>query len=301
MKRDFFYRLYDLSVSSDLELPLFNENFSSKNEIDIQIFQDDLLNLKAKGNKFSSNLKEVKLEYPKIGVVKISNQGTKISYNFSKKNFNLISKIINHAFGYAIYQKKELALHSSAIKTSRGSILFLGSPGSGKSSIAASFSSVYPLISEDTLRVKSSKNKLISVPGPSFLKLNDKISSLLNYDSSNSFYIDERKRKYFKSKKIYKTDSKIHSCYFLKWGENFEIKKISDFKEKLGIFISSCYSSFPFNSCPVSSSILLKYADIFFNQVNFYLLTRNKKNFFSNNKKIEEHFLNLSKYEIKAK
>ena len=181
-------------------------------------------------------------------------------------------------------------IHGSGVSKNGRGVLFIGSSGSGKSSLSASLKD-FKIIAEDSIIANFENRNCYVSTGFPLVKLTSEVAKVLNYKKADSIKLtgDRLSRSYYPIQNFSTEKVLIDKCYILEWGDKFDIKKIEP-KEFLANFLFSTYSSIPVNSCKTSSKILHEYASQFLSSVETYKLTRNKKNLFENNKDLIEHF-----------
>ena len=88
-------------------------------------------------------------------------EGKKIEFSpFSEFDIlSLSNALLNLVYGFILYQRDMDVLHTSAIEINNKAVLFVGPSGSGKSSLAASFSNQGNFITEDLGVLKKNHNK----------------------------------------------------------------------------------------------------------------------------------------------
>ena len=200
--------------------------------------------------------------------------------------------LLNIPLGYCMYQKSKFVMHGSAFKKDDNSVLFLGESGSGKSSLVASLIDSGEVLSEDLCLIDFNEqgDSFIS-PSLPFIKLEKEI----NLDSKDNFFrtvkipFDKRKRSYHYFEDIKpRSRSKIKNIYLLKWGKEFRLYK-PDIKE-LFSFLNLCiFSCYPLNCCTKSSKKLFENMTELSKNTNFFVLERNKEDFFANNSALLQH------------
>jgi hypothetical protein len=80
--------------------------------------------------------------------------------------------LIGKASTFVLHQQGTISLHASAVSTSREAVVFLGPPGQGKSTMAASFvSNGASLISDDVLPLHATPEGVFAVPSLPIMKL----------------------------------------------------------------------------------------------------------------------------------
>ena len=247
----------------------------------------------SKSVSIKANLKKISIFYKDLAYFEISKEGKEIRV---KELFNegskalFLSKFLNHIIPYSLYQNKKLMIHGSGVSKNGKGVLFIGSSGSGKSSLSASLKD-FNVIAEDSVIANfEAKNCYVSASFP-LVKLTSEVAKVLNYKKTESIELpgDRLARSYYPIQNFSTEKVIINKCYILEWGDKFDIKKIEP-KEFLANFLLSTYSSIPINSCKVSSGIQHKYASQFLSSVKTYKLIRNKKNLFSDNKELIKHF-----------
>tara|TARA_B100001027_G_scaffold216953_1_gene195398 strand:+ start:2953 stop:3849 length:897 start_codon:yes stop_codon:yes gene_type:complete len=284
-------------ISTYFEIPFLNSlNDEKKLNISIEVVKDQELLIpeifKKKEIGIVANLDKVIIFYKNLAYFEIFRNGEiiKVKELFSKKKKNLfLSKFINHVLPYALYQKRKLVLHSSGISKNGEAVIFLGKSGTGKSSLSASFKDCNFLSEDSTLINFEPRNCYVS-PGLPLVKLTKNIAKRLEFSEKDKISLpgDRLSRSYYRTSKNKDKKIILKKCYVLAWGSKFEIIKVNS-KDFLANFLSSTYSSYPYNSCKESMKIKHKFASDFFSLVPTYKIIRNKRNFFEDNKEIWHH------------
>ena len=247
----------------------------------------------SKSVSIEANLEKVSIFYKDLAYFEISKNGKEIRVKeLFKKNSRalFISKFLNHVIPFSLYQNKKLMIHGSGVSKNGRGVLFIGGSGSGKSSLSASLKD-FKIIAEDSVIANFEAENCYVSTGFPLVKLTKEVAKVLNYKKAESIKLpgDRLSRSYYPIQNFSTERVLIDKCYILEWGDKFDIKKIEP-KEFLANFLLSTYSSIPVNSCKVSSGIQHKYASQFLSSVKTYKLIRNKKNLFSDNKELIEHF-----------
>ncbi len=247
----------------------------------------------SKSVSIEANLEKVSIFYKDLAYFEISKNGKEIRVKeFFKKNFRalFISKFLNHVIPFSLYQNKKLMIHGSGVSKNGRGVLFIGGSGSGKSSLSASLKD-FKVIAEDSVIANFENNNCYVSNGFPLVKLTKEVAKILNFKKDESIQLlgDRLSRSYYPIQNFSTGRVLIDKCYILEWGDKFDIKKIEP-KNFLANFLFSTYSSIPVNSCKESSEILHRYASQFLSSVKTYKLTRNKKNLFSDNEELIEHF-----------
>ena len=291
MKKNYQYKYFGLGISSDTSLQLLDETrFVSKP--DLTLSYDPTLTINDEKKIFVSNLNDSLLNYPNIGVINIKSNGKKLFYNCHELNLNFLSKIINHGIGYSYYQRKKLALHGSAIRANKKAILFLGESGSGKSSLIASLSKKFQIVSDDTIGVENFKKYSYVYPGLSYFKIDSSMAKKIKVTNKKISLNDDRQRSYYRAEDNISSKIPLEKCYILRWGKDDIIEEIKNPKDKLAAFLQSTYTCFPLNSCIKSAATLMEQSSSFFNNVKIYSFVRKKGNILSNANMVIDHIHN---------
>lgn len=170
----FYYQAYGLNISSSFplcELP------QGRNKTDIYIKKSQLklpqltpTSIQRQGIEalFGGTLQEAYLHWPNI-VSLLAKDGTNlIVHSHSNKiNSQLLNLyILSEALGLILYQRGYFLLHASAVKIGEEVVIFVGSPGTGKSTTAAAFAKHgYTVLADDMVAIKfNSAGKAIVYP-----------------------------------------------------------------------------------------------------------------------------------------
>lgn len=294
------YLLHNFLIDTYFEISFMDRVFFEENinQPIISVSRDQNLeipeNFLKEQSCIESNLNYVRIYYSNVAYIEIFNDGSNIVIKelFSKSNeFLFLSKFINHVIPFALYQKKKLMLHASGISKSEEGIIFMGSSGSGKSSLAASFQD-YQIISEDSVCAEIENEECFVSNSFPFVKLTPEMANHLGYNKNERIALpgDKKNRSYYGISKFVEKRIKIKKCYILKWGDKFKIEPIK-LKDFIASFLLSNYSSIPLNSCKESLEIQHSYAAKFLSSVSIYSLVRKKDNLFSDNDFLRKHFI----------
>ena len=293
-----FYNLYGSNLSSEIEIP-FLEEIKITKAVDVEIAisnsvgnqslmskdrKDNIINLQHSLIFSRKN----KLAFEIIGGKKIIIH--KLCKNLNNNEISII--MLNVPLGYCLYQQKKLVLHSCGISDSNGAYLFMGESGTGKSSLAASLLEDFNFITED-VAVLEFKNNLVNIfQGPPYVKLEESILDDFRFSKSSSIKIlsDRLNRTAFKTKLNFKKVHKIKKIYVLEWGDDFSISNIEN-KKLLATYLLNTFTAYPYESCKESSKISLSHFNELVKEIDFFLLTRDKKRRFKDNGSILKHIL----------
>ncbi len=294
----FIYRVFSKIISSDFEINfLTSSGLIGKERIDIEVSRNNQLSFDhiTCNNKssYSCNSSKSKIYLANIAYLEIINSGKLINYrelkDFKKFYTLFLSKFLNHIIPYSLYMSKELVLHASGISNLNNSVLFIGRPGSGKSSLSASFSE-YSFISEDSILINFIESSCYATGSFPFIKLDDFIPQKIWKRKKEIVKVpgELSGRNLYKIPNFIKKKTRIKLCYILRWSDKFKITKFG-LKESLRELHASSFGPNPLNSCPESQSFQYLQFTKFIKTVPIFLLERNKKDFFKNNDKIIKH------------
>ena len=293
----FYYKLpeFNLNIKSGIRLNLPSCEKIPSNE-DVEIIRTESISLPPNINSTLNCAGDLNSYYylkENLLIAKIQ-EGKKIIVQFLKDiDEEIVSNmILNIPLGYCLYQKSKFVLHGSAFKKDNNSVIFLGESGSGKSSLVASLIGSGEVLSEDLCLIDfDEKGDSLISPSLPFIKLEKK----MNLDLKDNFFrvvdvpFDKRNRSYhyFKNFKP-RSRSKIKSIYLLKWGNQFNIYE-PDIKELFSFLNLCAFSCYPLNCCTESSKKLFENITKLSRNTNFFVLERNKEDFFDNNSALLEH------------
>jgi len=286
------YKISNHLVDTHFHIPNLR-NLSGTPDIITEPFNNSRKFLQKYSNNFYKvNLKKVEIFLKDIAYIVILNGGKLVKIEELcdlSHNKIFLTKFINHVIPYCIYQKKEFALHASGFVKDDEGIIFMGLPESGKSSLACSFSHDH-FLAEDSILVKRSQKKIYAFPSHPFMKLSKDICNMLSYPVKDEDLItgDKRNRFLVKNKNFYNKKVPLKKCYFLEWGDNFSIEKIS-LKKSVSYLLTSSFGAFPYNSCIESNAIQFDHIKDFVNLVPFFKIIRQKNRLFKDNNKILDH------------
>ena len=298
MARQSHYKLYsfpELQITLKSEITLDLPIDLSKEKSCIEIYLDNDLQLPDTDHitaQCHGDLENYYYYKKDVLICRIS-KGKKMSVKLLKEVDPIIISniLLNIPLGYCLYQQSKLILHGSAFKKGDFGSIFLGESGSGKSSLAASLYHQGEILTEDLCLIDFEKQNSFVYPTLPFVKLDKQFYKKFQIPFSEITKIsgDIRNRSYCKfdvSKPRNKV--KIKNIYLLKWGDNFDIYRPQ--AEELFSFLNlCCFTCFPLDICDTSRKTLFEYFNKLSKSVNFYVLQRNKQDFFSNNTELIKH------------
>ena len=200
----YFYQLYGLTVTSDIELPQL-----------ISISENELVTDKTihiKEAPFPEHLKADFDTYYGFNLTTgyISNDycyllitnGNTIQYELKSPDFKPLvgAYILGWGMAMLIHQRGDLAIHGSCIANEKGAIIISGNSGTGKSTITNRLlKKGYRLMADDIALVTiPEKDKALAYPAFPFQKLCRDVAVKQDISLDEMIYIDEMKDKFLK-------------------------------------------------------------------------------------------------------
>ena len=149
-----FYRISGLSVQSEIALPGLNAAGTDRSRPDVTIRRRPvpavLKNPSATGPTWQMAGKQFLLRIPNVARFLLSD-GQEIAFEIEPGGDDDISIFLRGTvFGILQFQRERIVLHASAVRVNGKAVLFCGSSGEGKSTLAAALTQRgYPLITDD--------------------------------------------------------------------------------------------------------------------------------------------------------
>ena len=134
--------------------------------------------------------------------------------------------LLSSGFASLLHKQEVLPLHGSAVQTPRGSVIFVGNSGDGKSTLAAALQQQgYVALADDLAVIRfDGENRPILYPGVQWFKLWQRSLDMLQHDAAQMDEIDWEPSKFFcpmqthlQNVPTYATDSchPLHAIYVL--------------------------------------------------------------------------------------
>jgi hypothetical protein len=159
------YGISGLHVSSDVMLPGAVALAVCRDEPDVLIrhhpVPETLSSVQASGPTWQTGDKRFLLRIPDIARFLIS-EGHEIAYELEEgaHESDVPIFILGSVFGILLHQRERVVLHASAVRVNDKAVLFCGSSGAGKSTIAAALAQRgYPLVIDDVCAVSFASGK----------------------------------------------------------------------------------------------------------------------------------------------
>lgn len=178
----FSYRVYGLTVASEVELPELPES-SHYVPVDLLIRLGDvpkgLDDVQHQSSWFEANARACLFTFPEVCRLLVRD-GREITIDRQMQRDGRPSSaadvrlyLLGSAMGAALHQRGLLPLHVSAVRAPNGVWAFTGPSGAGKSTLSATLSLRYgmPLVSDDVSALRLAPPQPMVFPGPRKLKL----------------------------------------------------------------------------------------------------------------------------------
>ena len=182
MKSAFSYRVYGLSVVSEIELPELQASAHDA-PVDLRIrvgeVPERLDDVQHRSSWFQANAQACLITIP--GVCRLHvRDGRDIVIDRQLRSdgrpapaADVRLYLLGSALGAALHQRGRLPLHVSAVRGAQGAWAFTGPSGAGKSTLSATLHLRYglQLVSDDVSAVRLDQRQPLVFPGPRKLKL----------------------------------------------------------------------------------------------------------------------------------
>lgn len=178
-KQMYKYSIYDLTVSSDIELPELQAVRSEKTaDVDIRRARLDIV----PGADVDPNVQRVeaspdcaRITYESLGTFLIES-GKRIRYDPAtpgKQNEKIFRRLLkNQAMTVLLLQRGLLVLHASAVSIDDQAVVFLGAQTAGKSTMTAAFHREgSPMIADDVVAIRFDDEGPMVVPSVPQIRL----------------------------------------------------------------------------------------------------------------------------------
>ena len=197
----YHYRLYGLSLISDLEFPQLVEETSDMSvapEIRIEECEvpEAILNITDKKYDFSTSFSWLS----NLTTWLVVENGNRIGYRL--KEGGKVQALRNFILGFGMsmiaHQRGMLAIHCSAVVDENGAVLIAGESGAGKSTLTTAFlENGYHLMADDMAFVQTvDKKTSYAYPAFPFQKLCRNVAVEKGYNLDELIYINEDKDKF---------------------------------------------------------------------------------------------------------
>jgi len=219
------YRLYGVSISSELQLPLPEARGCIEPELcklEIrrsskpisEILGDEAMLQRSPFSAFHfSQMPDASsyLRWEEVGEVLISKNGESITCHpfpqTETESFHVY--LLGQALSFALVKRGFEPVHASAVTVgNQSSIAFIGDCGLGKSTLAAAFLQAgHRLLTDDLLLLQTRTRAIVAFPGPARIKLFPKVARKFLADASSAVPLNPKTQKQI----IFLNDSQVCS------------------------------------------------------------------------------------------
>ena len=157
----------------------------------------------------------------------------------SKINKNkLLAKIFHMPMSYLLFQRKIFVLHGSAFIWNGKAIALCGISGSGKSELVQLLSQKFNYLTDDIIGVDVNGSESLCEPGLPFI---------CSINGFSNFSMDEKRGRSIAWVPMERRELrrvKLDQIFFLDWGDNYKINKISE-EEAFKMVIPNSFRPLP--------------------------------------------------------
>ncbi len=218
----FFYRIAGLSVHSQIALPglipLEPKDGSAEIHIRRCPVPMKLPNPDTTGLTWAMAHNQFLLRVPDVARFLITD-GREVAFETENGTTegDITIFLTGTVFGILLHQRGQIALHASAVRVNGKAVLFCGTSGAGKSTIAAALvKRGYPLVTDDLCAITIAETPLVHPDGRQ-LKLWEQTIEKLELGSRRGSSVRTRRMKYYvEPSDIYSESAPIGAIYALR-------------------------------------------------------------------------------------
>ncbi len=175
------YRAFGLNISSELQCDGLEEH-TGHADVFIRMGEvpEQLATVSQEGVLYQVNPSQLLLRVPGLAGCLVSNGSEIILDPVPGAQAGAVrSLLFGSAFGALLHQRSILALHASAILTSKGAVVFAGPSGSGKSTLAAAFHCrSFPVLADEISGITTTGELTLWPAYPSLMLWSDAVDRL---------------------------------------------------------------------------------------------------------------------------
>ena len=201
------YRLYGVSISSELPLPFPEPQGSIESDLcKVEIRVSNILGQEdpSRGAPvpgfYYTEMPDSSsyVRWDDVGEALISKNGDLITCrpvpHVESESFQVY--LLGQALSFALVKRGFEPVHATAITVGDHAIAFLGDCGLGKSTLASAFLQAgHRLLTDDLLLLQQRAQPIVAFPGPARIKLFPKVATRFLADASNGVPLNPRTRK----------------------------------------------------------------------------------------------------------
>lgn len=198
--KSFGYRVYGLTVASEIELPELRLEKSANPDVNICLGEvpKNLPGLTEEGVLYQAAEDDFLFRMEHIGAFRVQN-GSQITVRPVPDCSPTLMRVflLGSVFGALLHQKEILPLHGSAVATGNEALLITGRSSSGKSTLAAALSAKgYSFITDDISAVFPGEVRFSVAPGIPQMKLWKDVMKTLQLEEDDIKQIRPEVEKY---------------------------------------------------------------------------------------------------------
>ncbi len=275
----FYYKLYDLVLSSKVEISKLVE--TEGEEFDIE------LSFRSVGKDIRKFVTEGKLFGKKKNAFWFSNEHaifliedgkTIVVDSIDGANVEkTIPFILGYCMSFVLAQRGAVAIHSSAVAINNRGIVIAGYSGSGKSSLTTQFiENGYNLLADDVSVIQKNESERYITPAFPMQNLCTDLIEQYKYDKNDMTLVDHKRNKYtMERSNVFSYDSKrIEAMFVLKASDVDTVKlNLIHGSEKVKFVINNLFLRPAYKSTGLPEEIFKECIEIA-NDVRIYELIR---------------------------
>lgn len=197
----YYYKIYGLSVESEIEIPELILNDEVRN-IDVKILRNkisDYIKKEIVNGKTRGGSKDLIWFYKENAGIFCIKNGTEIIVEDVDKSIDINKKfyLIEISFSFLMMQRNMVVLHGSSTVIGDKSIVAVGKCGAGKSTLVNELiKRKYKFLADDVVAISISDNIIKSQPSYPQRRLCKDIIIRSGYDINNCIRVNKKKDKY---------------------------------------------------------------------------------------------------------
>lgn len=199
--KKYYYRVYDLNVESDIEMPeLLEVDVNDKIDVVIKYGKvpKNMINKIQEGSWFHLEEKSFVFRVENIAKYFVEN-GSEIiiePYELANKD-DVKTFTLGTSFGILIKQRNDIAIHGGTILIDNKAVILTGNTGAGKSTLTNAFRhNGYRFLCDDVSVLGNKKDSIFVMPAYPQQKLCKDAMDKMGYDTEKFKKIDDDRDKY---------------------------------------------------------------------------------------------------------
>jgi hypothetical protein len=235
------YNAYGLNIVSDVRLPFLESHVNwhgnrraPSADVTIHFNADSAGNMNPPNGKnalWKISREHAEMTVKDMGTFHVSRGKNITIHPVSCCNKDVLEQIIvNSLLAVALYQRKILVLHASAIQIGSKTVAFLGSNGAGKSLIAASLiARGHKMVSDDVAALSLRSSQTYIQPGFPIIKMRPQEYKMLGFNGlkNNCLPVNKQKVGYIFGGLFFSEPSRLECVFVLDVGNDRKIRQLS--------------------------------------------------------------------------